>query len=295
MESGSSPTRNGAASYPGFFIYDNLADFEKAIKDEYNLSFDFNSVLTLSTDFIQSFEGYLILNLKHYNGKEANSLLFLTPYSAYAFLTQPLNIENAKPFHDFFEKSYGRSTVLAYLVLDMISISQTRRLEGYIKTLRELENNFEHEKYVKLALEMEHFSDRLEEFHGLLIKMQERSIPQIITRYITFDYNVLISENISLQTRCRHRLNTLKELRQEHEMRNTEELNQRIIKLNDVVRKLTAITVILMIPTLIASHFGMNFTYMPELRVPWVYPTVVVAQLLVMGAGLIVFRKIRWL
>jgi len=78
-------------------------------------------------------------------------------------------------------------------------------------------------------------------------------------------------------------------------MRTTEELNERIVKLNDVVKKLTAITVILMLPTLIASHFGMNFAYMPELKMAWAYPAVIFFQIVFMGIGFLLFRRIGWL
>jgi magnesium transporter len=42
--------------------------------------------------------------------------------------------------------------------------------------------------------------------------------------------------------------------------------------LNVTVRKLTAVTVMVMVPTLIAGIYGMNFVYMPELQEPWGYP-----------------------
>ncbi len=67
------------------------------------------------------------------------------------------------------------------------------------------------------------------------------------------------------------------------------------LKLNDAVKKLTALTVILMLPTLIASHFGMNFAFMPELNLWWAYPAVVVFQIVFMGIGFAIFRKIGWL
>lgn len=51
-------------------------------------------------------------------------------------------------------------------------------------------------------------------------------------------------------------------------IRASEDLNKRILKLNNVVTRLTAVTVIFMLPTLIASHFGMNFQFMPELHQP---------------------------
>ena len=86
----------------------------------------------------------------------------------------------------------------------------------------------------------------------------------------------------------------LKEVGRDHELQVTMELNLRMERLNDVVKRLTAITLILMVPTLIASHFGMNFTYMPELKIWWAYPTVVGVQVVIVGIGIYVFRKIGW-
>jgi magnesium transporter len=87
----------------------------------------------------------------------------------------------------------------------------------------------------------------------------------------------------------------LRDLRQDFETQTTSDLNSRIVRLNDVVKKLTAITVILMIPNLIASHFGMNFVNMPELQVPWAYPAVIAFQFIFMGMGFWYFHKIDWL
>jgi len=72
-------------------------------------------------------------------------------------------------------------------------------------------------------------------------------------------------------------------------------LNQRIVRLNDVVRRLTAITVIFMVPTLIASHFGMNFRLMPELYASWGYPSAIAAEIVVIIAGIVIFKKMGWL
>jgi magnesium transporter len=45
--------------------------------------------------------------------------------------------------------------------------------------------------------------------------------------------------------------------------------------LNQVVKRLTAITVLLMVPTLIAGIYGMNFRFMPEIEHPLGYPAVI--------------------
>ncbi len=65
--------------------------------------------------------------------------------------------------------------------------------------------------------------------------------------------------------------------------------------LNTVMKRLTAFTVILMVPTLIAGVYGMNFRFMPELGWPFGYPL----ALSVMAAAVVVsvtyFRRKGWI
>ena len=64
--------------------------------------------------------------------------------------------------------------------------------------------------------------------------------------------------------------------------------------LNAIMKRLTAFTVLLMVPTLIAGIYGMNFRYMPELGQSWGYPSVLVIMLLsVLGLGWL-FRRNNW-
>jgi len=64
--------------------------------------------------------------------------------------------------------------------------------------------------------------------------------------------------------------------------------------LNAIMKRLTAFTVLLMVPTLIAGIYGMNFRFMPELGQQWGYPAV----LLIMAASVVVvglfFRARDW-
>jgi len=58
---------------------------------------------------------------------------------------------------------------------------------------------------------------------------------------------------------------------------------------------LTVITTIFMPLSFIASIYGMNFEYMPELRSPWGYP-IVLGVMATVGVGMLVlFRNKRWL
>lgn len=276
-------------------VFNDLISFSKALETETGLTFDLASVIELQTDFIKASEQYLLLNIKEYGSEKPDNLLFLSENKSYAFSSNYPSISVIKTFEEIFTKPFGKSTVLCFLVLDKIMDNHKKQFEGFVDKIRKQEEVFHHVEYRNLSLEMEHFSDRLEEFHDLLLELQERQYIQMNTRYLTFDYPVLIAESQSLQGRCRRRIGSLKEVRQEYEMRSTEELNQRILNLNDVVKRLTALTVIFMLPTLIASHFGMNFVHMPELRSAWAYPSVIMCQVLLMGVGIITFRKIGWL
>jgi magnesium transporter len=64
--------------------------------------------------------------------------------------------------------------------------------------------------------------------------------------------------------------------------------------LNAVMKRLTAFTVVLMVPTLIAGIYGMNFHFMPELSWPLGYPLVLGGMLLTMAGAAIFFRARDW-
>jgi Mg2+ and Co2+ transporter CorA len=273
----------------------NLAIFSQAIQSSSGLTFDLVSLLDLNTDFIQASDKYLLLNVKEFDSGKPDNLVFLTEDKIYVFSNNAPTPNAVNAFTDVLQKPHGKSTIVCFLLINQILTNHKGQLETLGKEIRKLEGEFDHDGYRALSLEFERFSDRLEEFHDLIIGLQERRYKQVETQYIGFDYRILIAESASLQGRVRRRISTLKDVRQDHEIKATEELNGKIVRLNDVLKKLTSITVILMLPTLIASHFGMNFVHMPELQIWWVYPAVVGAQLAIMGIFFFIFKKIGWL
>jgi len=64
--------------------------------------------------------------------------------------------------------------------------------------------------------------------------------------------------------------------------------------LNAVMKRLTAFTVVLMIPTLIAGIYGMNFIFMPELEWAVGYPIALALMVVVAGAAVMFFRRHGW-
>jgi Mg2+ and Co2+ transporter CorA len=278
-----------------FQTFPDVDSFAKAIEKSFGIDLDFQSVLELTTDFAQVTSQYLLLNIKEYNAEKPDNLLFLTEDKIFVCSRNAPTQAMVSSFEDVLEQSYGKSTIIVFLVINKIHDSHALQLESISKRIRPLDDEFKHDESRALSMEFERFGDRLEEFHDLIIGLQERRYKQVQTQHINFDYRVLIAESQSLQTRCRRRLSYIKDLRQDHEMKSTEELNTKIVRMNDILKKLTSITVILMLPTLIASHFGMNFLNMPELRIWWVYPLVIGAQFIIMLVFFIIFKKIDWL
>ena len=64
---------------------------------------------------------------------------------------------------------------------------------------------------------------------------------------------------------------------------------------NRVIKIFTVVTVIFMPPTLIASAYGMNFKFMPELDQVWGYPFAILLMILSSAMTLLFFRRKKWL
>ena len=64
--------------------------------------------------------------------------------------------------------------------------------------------------------------------------------------------------------------------------------------LNSVMKRLTSITIILMVPTLVASFFGMNFTNLPFEHANSGFFIIIFLSIFVSVILYLVFRKIRW-
>lgn len=67
------------------------------------------------------------------------------------------------------------------------------------------------------------------------------------------------------------------------------------IQQNKIIKIFTVVSVIFMPPTLIASLYGMNFQFMPELTWKFGYPFSILMMILFSAAVLFYFRRKKWL
>ncbi|MBK5192397.1 MAG: magnesium/cobalt transporter CorA [Flavobacteriaceae bacterium] len=64
---------------------------------------------------------------------------------------------------------------------------------------------------------------------------------------------------------------------------------------NRIIKIFTIVTVVFMPPTLIASMYGMNFKFMPELDELWGYPFAIILMILSSVLTLLFFKRKNWL
>ena len=127
-------------------------------------------------------------------------------------------------------------------------------------------------------------------YYSQLIEMSEDLIR---------DENALFrKEDISNYERFREkstRLFSETQLLREYAMEVQEVYQSEIsIRQNDIMKMLTIVTTIFLPLTLIAGWYGMNFTYMPELREPYSYPVVIVICILIVIFSLYFFKKKKY-
>jgi len=67
------------------------------------------------------------------------------------------------------------------------------------------------------------------------------------------------------------------------------------IEQNKIIKIFTVATVIFMPPTLIASIYGMNFKFLPEIGWKMGYPLALLLMILSVAVTLVLFRKRKWL
>ena len=66
-------------------------------------------------------------------------------------------------------------------------------------------------------------------------------------------------------------------------------------RMNEIMKRLTIISTIMLPLSLIAGIYGMNFKHMPELEWLYGYPSAITLMLVVAGSILVFFRKKRWI
>ena len=280
--------------FEGIDIYQDFKSFSKAVRDA-GLVHDISSLLKLNANFMEVVDDHLIISIRNFDKKRSSNMLVLNAEKTIVYTDEPFPEGDMKPFEKLLKKPHGKSTAITFLVLRRTVLRYLSTLDSLVQMLEGMTKLFDSHKYRTLSLKLGRLHDLIEQLQDMIIRLEESHLKEMETTYISFDYNVLNAECGYLLDRCRNRFSMLKDIAREREVQVTKELNEKIERLSSVVMKLTSMTVIIMLPTLLTSHFGMNFENMELLRTPWGYTAVTIAEILLIVGAIFLFRKFKWL
>ena len=135
----------------------------------------------------------------------------------------------------------------------------------------------------KAIVSMRRLTNQMRDAFNVLLRREEIIFSEQTLPYYTdiYDHLLRISDNLEMQ---RDLLSGALE----------SYLSMQSNELNLTVRKLTAVTVLIMVPTLIAGIYGMNFDFMPELGWTFGYPLALGMMALSLVLLFFYFRRIGW-
>ena len=188
------------------------------------------------------------------------------------------------------------TSYLLYLFPDIIIDNNTSMLVAIEERLETLEEHIFHDKAKENVLHQDIYYMRRTLDKLLKIATQEKDsirkgydhLPKKEKEALQYEYldlkehiRYLISESVALLTRSEYLLNL-----------HTGILSTRM---NKVMQKLAAISLIFLPLTFIAGVYGMNFVHMPELKWEFGYAMVWIIYIVIVVIVFIKLRKMKWL
>jgi len=273
------------------YTFDRFEDFQEKAR-ELGIASDLEKLRSLDILFYEQYPSYLLFSLVAFESG-VNKMTILMKDNA---LIYPSMLLESNRFMKIAVKGpYGESTMAAYTVLKKVSENYQNYFEAMNREVAKATAAPTSEKIEQLTRRLRRLQDIADDFMALLIRLKEREVPFVDTNKIGYDFDILIARTRHLVHRCSSATRELSRLYALKEMKTTAELNKRIENLTEIMKRLTAITVILMIPTLLTSHYGMNFDDMPELRMRGAYQAITLLSLGFMLAAYMYFRHKHWI
>ena len=188
-----------------------------------------------------------------------------------------------------------RSDYLAYTLVDTV-------VDSYYTILDEIETvQFELEETLHLKGDVPWCKARIFDLKRTITHFRHHLVParDAISRFHVTESTLVDETN---RVYLRDALDHLSQIidgidNQQNLLANTEALYhaEAANRMNNALRLLAVISTIFMPLTFIAGIYGMNFDYMPELRMRYGYFVVLGAMLVAMVGMLIFFRKKKWI
>jgi len=234
------------------YTFDKFEDFqEKAAA--LGIMSDLHKLQTLDVLFFEQYPDYILFNLVSFESG-MNKVIVLT--KKHSLIYPSLLLESNKFMKIGVRSPYGESSMAAYTVLKKVSENYQNYFESINREISRTAENPTSEKLELLSRRLRRLSDIVDDFHALLIKLRERSVPFVDTKKIGYDFDILLASIRHLAHRCAIASRDIARLYTITEMKYSKDLNRSIQKLTHVMLILTAATLIITIPNTVATIFG---------------------------------------
>lgn len=257
-------------------IYSNFDEFSK-VAQEMGVKDDLQALLSLNLVFFERYDEYSIVSVRDYSDAP-NNVLVLSKDKTILYSEKKITERDFRLFKYTVQKAYGESTALTLLVLKEVLASYAKYFEKINSLIDSFSSVKDSEGIEQTAVDLRKLTVNVEDFQNLLYTLEDRKVREFRTEYLEYDYDLILARTRHLLGRCRSHLQELRDVRSEIELKNAYQFNLRLEELTKIMKRLTGLTVLFMIPTLIASFYGMNFVFMPELAHPLGYPGVIVVM-----------------
>ena len=229
-------------------------EFAAAARDA-GVDVNLEDLLRLDLLFFEPYKKYLIINLKQY-GESQNNILILSKDANLYYSSSKLPRRDLRLYKAVLTKKNGESTVLAQVAL-------RRALKNYSATFSRIDSKIDSfgknsslESIEETTELLRKVSDRVEDFLSLLMSLEDRRIKEVETKYLSYDYDVVLARSRLLVDRCRNHLKELRDIRDEIDIKFTRQLNKSIEKLTVVMAFLALASLAISIPNTVATFFG---------------------------------------
>lgn len=276
------------------YIFDEFDKFEEKAK-EFGITSDLAKLRDLDITFYEVYEDYMIISLVAFESK-VNKIVILSDKFSLVYPSASVELKRVKIGKLKTHSKYLESTMCAYTFLKRAIENYSAHFDNIRKEMNSLSNGqLTMDALDPIERKVRRFRDVLEDMLGLMIRVEDKEVPFINVKAFPYEFDILRAEAQHLNDRANSLRREVDVSMNRCELRQASELNKRIEKLTDIMKKLTALTVLFMIPNIITGHFGMNFRYMPELYIPEAYPAVILFTITAVLFAIWYFKKQEWL
>ena len=242
-----------------------FGSFDEFIKraQHIGITSDLNALLTLDIIFYEEYDDYLIVSLVDFDS-QPNKILIVSDKECLVY-PEIVNVKHSLYSGQKKGRSaeFRESTVTMFLALKRILGSYTSHYEKLNKRIEHVGDTLDLDEIEEVDRHLKKFSDVVHSFESLLIELEESTLKFVNVELIGYDYDLLLAKATHLAELCRGLKGELSIIRDKTEARYSKELNINIERLTKIMASLTMMQLLIAVPMLIASIYGMNIVF------PW--------------------------